>query len=370
MKKKILFITPSLARTGSEMVLWYLLTNLDRDKFTPYIFCLKRGELFDQIPTGFNKSIAYRKSGSWYKKVFRGLLKAFGVEPIGYQLKQIQNSFNADLWYVNTILIPQAHLAAKQKNVRIVTHFHELMFAFSFIKSKEFQDIINYSDLLIGCSKLVCEQLANVGHANIKLQNSFIDEQYVNVDRNRVTEIRKKLGITDADFVWVISGTVAFMKGLDDVIKIAEHFKNSLVKIIWVGGEPDNGLSYYMRHVALNKYPGKLMFTGNVGKDYYNYLSIANSLLLLSKEESFSLVMLEAAYLGIPIVAYNVGMAKDFIKEGMGRVVDNFNIGDMIVGMDYLHQNPEQDIELLKRAVKEYTISVQLPHFEKLLEEN
>ncbi len=369
MRKKVLFITPSLARTGSEMVLWYLITNLDRTKFTPYVFCLQKGELYDQLPSYINKSIAYRKSGSWYKKAFRGILKTFGIEPIGYQLKQIQKEFQADLWYVNTILIPQAHSVANKQQIKIATHFHELMFAFSFIKAQEFKNIIDYSDVTIGCSELVCEQLRNVGHRNIKLQNSFIDEQFIKTNIQRIKQIKDELSIAESDFVWVISGTVAYMKGLDDVLKLAEYFKNDPVKIIWVGGDIDNGLNYYMHTVAASKYPGKLMFMGNVTDDYYNYLSLANGLLLISKEESFSLVMLEAASLGIPIVSYNVGMANEFIKDGMGKVVDSWNITDMIAGMNYLHQNTTQNTDLLKNAVTAYTAAKQLPHFQKLLQE-
>ena len=58
---------------------------------------------------------------------------------------------------------------------------------------------------------------------------------------------------------------------------------------------------------------------------------MANGLLSLSKEESFSLVMLEAAYLGIPTVSFATGMAKSFIKEGMGKVVERFDVDEMAI---------------------------------------
>jgi glycosyltransferase involved in cell wall biosynthesis len=366
-KKKILFITPSLARTGSEMVLWYLLKNIDPDKFTPYVFCLREGELYNQLPPTIKKTIAYKGTKSWYKKAFRGFLKLFGIEPIGYQLKQIQSKFKADLWYVNTILIPQAHPIAKELNVNIATHIHELLFAYTFIKAQEFKQIIDYSTVTIGCSTLVCEKLSDIGHSNIKLQNSFIDEKAISPDQNKINEIKKELGISGSDFVWVISGTVAYMKGLDYVLQLIEHFKNEPVKIVWIGAVQNNGLSYYVQNIVEKEYPGKLIFTGAVNDFYYEYLSLANGLLLLSKEESFSLVMLEAAYLGIPIVAFNTGMAKNFIKEGMGKLVDSWNVADMITAMTAMHLNLDHDDRQLKDAVLEYTVANQLPKFENLL---
>lgn len=367
MKKKILFISPSFARTGSEMVLWYLLNNLDRNKFTPYLFCLRKGELFDQIPNDIEKSVAYKGSKVWYRKLFRGLLKMFGIEPIGYQLKQIQANFKADVWYVNTILIPQAHPMAKKLDIKIATHIHELMFAYAFIKDFEFKNIIEYSTTTIGCSELVCQQLKNLDHPNIELQHSFIDEQKIMVNKNRIEALKVELGIKPEDFVWAVSGTVAYMKGLDYLLDLMAYFKDEPVKIIWIGGGQNTGVDYYIQSIAEKKYPGKLIFTGAVADDYYNCMSLGNGFLLLSKEESFSLVMLEAAYLGIPIVAFNTGMAKCFIKEGMGKVIDSWNVSDMIAGMNYLHQNPNQDKKMLKNAVIKYTASVQLPKFEALL---
>jgi glycosyltransferase involved in cell wall biosynthesis len=367
MKKKILFITPSFARTGSEMVLWYLLKSIDREKFTPYLFCLTEGELYHQISSTIEKSIAYKGTKSLYKKAFRGLLKLMGIEPIAYQLKKIQSKFKADLWYVNTILIPQAHPAAKTLNVNIATHIHELLFAYTFIKEQELKHIVDYSNTIVGCSILVCDKLAEIGHPNIKLQNSFIDETVINPDQNRVDELKRKLGIANEDYVWVISGTVAYMKGIDYVLQIVEYFKNKPVKIVWIGGIQNTGLDYYIQTLTEKKYAGKLIFTGAVNSDYYNYLSLGNGMLLLSKEESFSLVMLEAAYLGIPIIAFNAGMAKSFIDVGMGKVVDSWNVADMIAAMEYQHQSLERNSKLLKASAMEFTVSSQLPKFENLL---
>lgn len=366
MKKKVLFITPSLDRTGSEMLLWYLINNLDPDKFESYVFSLRKGELFHQLPNGVGKSTAYRV-GKWYLKAFRGVLKLFGTEPIGYQLKQIQKRFKADLWYANTILIPQAPLAAKAVGVKMTTHFHEFMYAYGFIKSGAFRDIVEHSDVLVGCSPLVCEKLTGLGHPKVLLQHSFIDPQKIRTDAKRVNALRQQHGIAENDFVWLISGAMAYMKGLDLVLAIAQHFKNKPVKLIWVGADLHNGLDYYVKTVATKQNWQHLVFTGAVSADYYNYFELANAYLSLSREECLSLAMLEAATLGKPIVSFNTGIAKSFVREGMGLVVDGFNVADMIKAMETFWQDPSYNAELLKEAAAIYTAERQLPNFEKLL---
>lgn len=371
MKKKILFVTQNLGRTGSEMVLWYLIENLDRNKYSVYVFCLTKGELFNLLPDDIEKSISYRASGVWHLRLFRSLLKMMGLDPLVYQLRNIQKRFKADLWYINTIVIPFAHRATDGFDVKVITHFHELLHAFEFIKAKDMQKILSASDVCIGCSEEVCETLKNTGHNNVILQHSFIDFSTVNTDPIRIAAIKQDLGILPTDYVFVVAARAVYMKGLDYVLPILEHFKDKPVKILWIGNCPDTGLKYYVQSVADRKYPNKLFFSGPQSADYYNYLSVGNSMLLLSREESFSLVMLEAAYLGIPIVAFKIGIATAFIKAGMGNVIDDRSVSDLLSQMERIYECPlkPETIISLKIATNEYAIENQLGLFEKLIDQ-
>src|SRR5690606_31079751 len=102
-------------------------------------------------------------------------------------------------------------------------------------------------------------------------QASFIDDTAIHTDPNKIQEIKKRLNISASDFVWVISGSVIYMKGLNYLIGILEAFKNEPVKIVWIGKSLDSGLDYYVEKAAREKYPGKLVFAGSQAEDYYNY---------------------------------------------------------------------------------------------------
>jgi len=369
MRKRIIFITPNLGRTGSEMVLWYLLNNLDIKKYDIFVFCLSRGELYDNLPHTIKRTLAYRGSGKWYKKVFRGILKAIRIEPIGYQLKQIQQSFKADLWYANTILVPQAHKMANDLGVKIVTHFHEVQYAFSFIKSIEFENIIKFSDTLIACSELSLGILNAIAPNKTKLQNSFIDEKSISVDQTKVSLLKKKFGITADDFVWVISGNLAYMKGLNIINQIMASLKDDRIKIIWIGADLNTGLNNYIKNIISHKYANQLFFTGSISSEYYNYLSLADGLLMISSEESFSLVMVEAAYLGIPIVSFDTGIANRLIREDCGELVKNQDVEGLIISMRKQQVKTTINKIALRKGAIEYTVNKQLPNFEKLIGE-
>jgi glycosyltransferase involved in cell wall biosynthesis len=368
--KRILFIAQNLERTGSEMVLWYLFLYLNRTEFDPYVFCIKKGELYNQLPGDIKKNTTYKASKKLSLKLFRGVLKFVGIDPLEYQLKKIQANFKADFWYVNTLAIPQIHPIAKRLNIKVVTHFHEYLFAYTFIKFSELRDIIDFSYATIGCSGAVCEKLIELGHPNVKLQYSFIDENRINVNKDRVQELKAKHGISGADFVWVISGKTTYLKGIDLVLLIMGHFKNDEnIKILWIGGKQDTGLDYYVNTIAQRKYCNKLIFTDAATDDYYNYFSIGDGYLSLSREECLSLSMLEAAYLGKPIVSFSTGIARQFVKPGMGVVVNVGNIDGIIQAMNELRHNKNYDIDLIKEAAQSFTIKSQMPKFTRLLSE-
>lgn len=369
MRKKILFITPSLARTGSEMILWYLLTHIDRNKFEPFVYVFKKGELFEQLPDDIPRYLDYKANHNFLIKIFRGILKVFKIDHTSYQLGEIQKRIKADLWYVNTCTLSKPFASAQKANVKIVTHIHENLFGFTFLKNESFRQIVEKSTYLIGCSEIVCEHLRKMKSSQkVLLQNCFIDTSQIAFSVHKPKEIRRNLNIPDDHFVWVLSGTVQYMKGLEYLIELLYIFKDSKVSFVWVGQQLDDGLNYYLQQLALNS-SNKLIFCGAQSKDYYSYLKMGDGFLMLSKAESFSLVVLEATYCGLPIVSFNVGIAQQIIREDTGLVIDDYNVEKIAEAMTLYHNGKEFNTDSSKLAVEPYTLSVQIPKFEKLLSE-
>lgn len=365
---KIMFVTQNLDRTGSEMVLWYLLKNLDPEKYAVYVFCIAEGELYKTLPYHVKKSVPYRSSGKRKHKILMRILKLFGINIMEFQIKRMQKKFQADVWYFNSIVMPEVFELACNLDVKIITHFHELLHAYTFIRYEDLKQILSYSDTCIACSQEVRDKITDMGHPDVRIQYSFIDTGLININPTRVDKIKEELGILPSDFVWVISGVATYMKGLDRILPILGAFRDQAVKIIWIGRLLNTGLDFYVKYVAEDKFPGKLIFTGALSGDYYDYMAVGNGFLSISREECLSLAMLEAAYLGIPIVTVNKGIAVPFIQEGMGKVIKSSNVEDITAAMDWLHHHLTQNPRKLKESAMEYSLQKQLPHFEALID--
>lgn len=362
----VLFITASFNRTGSEVLLLNLLKGLDQQVIRPYLFCLEDGELLKELPKKIPYSLPYYTRKKRSEKLWRSVLKRVRQDPFEYQLKMIQRKIKADIWYINTIVVdPRFLTIGKQLGVKIVTHFHELSNAYRFITKTHLQLILENSDVCIGCSKIVCEKIRELGHPNVQLQYSFVDTALIDRQLAKPSLGREALGIPEDAFVWAISGTVTYEKGVDYLPSILGALTDENIRIMWLGKSPADGLGYYIEAVTEKQWPGKMIFTGGLKEQYYQYLMLADGLLMPSREDSFPLVMLEAAYLGKPIVSFNSGGVSELVSREKGVVVDSWNAIDLVEAMKKIMASGRSTIK--RNVTLEFTMEKQIDHFQQLL---
>src|SRR5665213_2162609 len=105
-KKKILFFTPYSGRTGSEIMLYSILQNLDTELFEIMLISLRKGEMANDKKNKFtvhsleNTSLLHRTKSFIRKKVT-------GISTFEKNILKISDEFNTDLWYLNTIVMPE-----------------------------------------------------------------------------------------------------------------------------------------------------------------------------------------------------------------------------------------------------------------------
>ena len=195
--KKILFLTPNGGRGGSEMMLWYLTKELDKQKIDWKVITFGKGDLLNEKNYPGKVYLLPSKKGrksEIISKINRNILKR---EIDDNFILKIHKKFAPDLWYFNTIVtINKSHLAIKN-NVKYVFHLHESLTVFDLVKSYVLKDTILNSYLNIGCSKKLSKNLNIIGSKNTKTFYSGVDFNEIQIRLER-KYIRKKLKIKSA----------------------------------------------------------------------------------------------------------------------------------------------------------------------------
>ncbi len=362
-QKKILFITPTGGRTGSEMMLWYLLNHL-KGKIQTAIYSRKNGDLFNTKSTADETFINKTKKGFIYK-IYEGIYyKILKRTPEESKLIQIQNKIHANKWYLNTITMPQFARLAHSLNIPYYVHVHELVSVYDEILYNDFKFQFENAEKIICCSSIVEHRIRQMGYQNTLLRHEFIDVEKIIISQNP-ENLKKQLNIPSDAFVWVMSGSMNLRKGYDLVPDLMQFLPKNTY-ILWLGSIKETGVLHYIhQRTSIEKL--NFIEIGEKSSEYYNYLNIADGFALLAREDPFPLVMMEAAFLQKPIVGFNSGGISEFVQEGMGGVVDSFNPKDLSELMIKIQNNSIKiDKEKLKNRALEFDVKNQIAQWDNI----
>lgn len=162
----------------------------------------------------------------------------------------------------------------------------------------------NLADLVVAVSPRVKDKLEEIG---VKAPIVFVPNP-VNLEKfYRSEELRregrKKLGISDSEFVAICSGQIQPRKGVDTFIEVAQRLP--FIKFVWVGGQPFSVLTagYIEMNEKIKKAPPNVIFTGLVPyEEMPIYLNSADIFFFPSFQENFPMAVLEAASCGLPLL--------------------------------------------------------------------
>lgn len=148
---------------------------------------------------------------------------------------------------------------------------------------------------------------------------------YAGKNRNDVRHAtRKALGITDDDPVIIFASMNFEIKGLENIFRTLAQLQkqNAKFKLIVAG---KGNIRKYEKIAKEEQISGNIIFTGTVSKDKLIDLYLAGDLyMMLSKFDTFGMVVLEAMAAGLPVMISNRVGAKDLVTEGKnGFVIDD-----------------------------------------------
>lgn len=202
--------------------------------------------------------------------------------------------------------------------------------------------IIKSADINIGISNASCKFLKNMGGNNIYLVQNGVDTEIFKKNGSNLKEILK---ISGNYKIITFTGRIIYAKGIQDLINCFFDIQKMgyEVKLLIVGdGSYKNNLE---KLADKNK---DILFLG-LRDDIVDILNITDILVNPSYSEGLPTSILEAASLGIPVIATDVGGTKEMFIDEMGFLIKE---NDKQILLDAVINLLESDNDNVNREIR------------------
>ena len=187
-------------------------------------------------------------------------------------------------------------------------------------------------DRVLAVSRHVAESWARFGvpRARLRVVPNGIDlAAFLGRLRREPAEVRAELGVPDAGYLILLAGTLLRWKGQDVALEALARLSPELrsrTVLALAGGASDSEGGAYRRHleaiVAQEGLAASVRFLGH-RSDVPDLMRAADLVLHASTEpEAFGIVLLEAMALGRPLVASALGGPAEVVTPAAGRLFD------------------------------------------------
>jgi glycosyltransferase involved in cell wall biosynthesis len=139
------------------------------------------------------------------------------------------------------------------------------------------------------------------------------------------------------------------------VLKIRESGRN--IRLLVAGTGPDEAA---VKQLAAD-YPESIEFVGYVTDPRKNVMPRLHALSLMSTYEGLPMVLIEAASIGLPIIATATGGVREILQDGVNGIVVQREMKELVCAIERLYDRPETLLMMSKAArsihVEQFEIS-------------
>ncbi len=356
MEKKILFISHSACRTGAPLMLLNFLKWVKGYSDISFEILLKfPGELEADFASLAPTKIFFQpQKNTFFSKVRNQLgLKDSKLQKHIKHLLDYYKRSGISLIYSNTITNGEILEVLAALKCPIITHVHELEYWIHQLGAKNLEQVKKHTTHYIAASQAVQRNLTTtygIPETAIDVVHSFVPIPKSMPGPQVAARIRAELNIPADAFVVLGSGHETWRKGKDLFVQLAAKFRNGLhgrqVHFLWVGGwqnaEHERNILHDVRHLGVTD---RVHFTGEV-QNPLDYFTAGDIFAMVSREDPFPLVCLEAAALAKPILCFEgAGGMPELVEGDAGRIIpylDTIAMAETITAL-------AEDTELLTR---------------------
>lgn len=363
MKKKVMFIIPSLVGGGAEKVLIDLISALDDCKYELFLVLFEnKGAHLESIPRHVRVVDLGKKSRySLFKLILR----------LTFHLRKIKpNTVVTFMDYANLITIFARVLSRVKSNFVITVHTHLseslLHLRFRNIWKYLIKKLYNIPNYIVVPSVGVMKDLVSSFGCN---QNKMrIIKHPIDIEKIRILQSGSMGSIKLRDYILAV-GRLTKEKGYPFLIKayhlISEKVKHDLV-ILGIGEEEDD-IRKMAQDFGLQKRVHLLGFQDNP----YKFMKNTSLFVLSSLHEGFAIVIIEAMACGGPVISTDC-------PSGPGEIITHGKNGILVPPANE-KALAEATLKLLKderlreqfskegmKRAEDFRIENILPQYEKL----
>ena len=363
---KILFISHDANRAGAQLFLLNTMQYLAKKDVSMHLFLLSGGVLEKDFRAICGVSVfpnhVLKEKKSIIKRISSKLIpdKSTTQNKVAELMTGLHLQ-NFDLIYANTIatawVLPQLFHFVKTP---LITHIHELEFSIQLYSSKTDRDFLFANTTkLIACSNAVAENIIKKHHFSakkIEIIHSFVENEKV-ISRSQITDnqaIREKYNLPASAFLVGGCGNAEWRKGIDIFALVASNvleISENNFHFVWIGvkkeGEYYEQVCYDIEKLGLEKHITFIEQT----PDAIELITVLDIFTLVSREDPFPLVMLEAALAEKTIIGFeNTGGCSEFIEADAGELIPYLNTNKMAEKIVYLHANQSLAKQFGKKA--------------------
>lgn len=387
--KAVLFVSHDATRTGAPIIFCNQLRWLKENTDIPFEILLKEGGELEQEfgalaplwriePASQDVSFRERLWARLRRRSNPRILRDYAIA------EDLGGKFVPGLIYSNTITNGELLERLRGFGCPIVTHVHELDFWMrQRLGERRFRLVDDNTDIYITVSDAVSRSLIdNWGvHPNrIRMIHGFIPviPDPMTISTNHVCAIRSELGIPDDAFVVGGSGTTDWRKAPEYFVQLAYYVRkrnpDRPVHFLWVGGDRSGDQFAALRHeLRLCRLENQVHFVG-AKSNPLEHFAVFDLFAMVSREDPFPLVNMEAASLGKPIICFDgAGGSPEFVESDAGIVVPYLDLDGMAEAIVGLIRSTESLHRLGDRArakvLERHDIGVQVPKIATLIRE-
>lgn len=350
MRKKIAFFVNGFYGGGAEKVLQTLLRFLDYTKYEVTLYSVIQGKPGDEYPTNIDYKFIYGASDG--KNLFARLLtlcrNKIGLwiydhcsPSLFYQLF-VKGKYEVEVAFIEgyaTRIISGSNNPDSKKIAWVHTDLESNHWTTVCYKSAaEERACYQKFDKVIGVSRSV-KKIDDKLFAPLKSSTYIYNPIDFESIKKMAEEPIEQFNTTQTSLTLVTCGRLVPQKGFDRLIEVTSHLINDghNVSIIIIGEGEQRGV---LENLIIKYHLENNVFLLGYQSNPFKYYKFADWFICSSRAEGFSLVLLEAMSVGLPVISTNCSGPNEIVGDSEYGVLVENSLEGLYNGIKSCLENP------------------------------